>query len=370
MRRLGRRADDVRVQGLGRLLLEDRRDRAEGLDDLVRLGRIVEVRRDQRTGLRQLAGEQVEAFVGRERGVILGDPAAAEDLVERRDVPGAVLAEVEREQVEAEDLDQADHVAECARRGGLGAGAMQVGFDQPQVVEQALAAEIDAGRPAGDRTRPSPAGPCGRIRASAPASRRSAGIWRDTARARARSSTSGKIGPVALDRFPDRRAGRAEAVGVAQAAPEVVDAREVMFQQALLLEPDRLDGGAGETPGWPSRSPPIHEPNRRNAGTSPVAAGIGPPEPRLEVPVEPRDDFEQPALDHVQAVADLVLHGRARLADRLGEPERLDLLGDLGQDAIRLGGGELGRLLAVELAARSRRACRGSSAAGPRSGGR
>ena len=81
------------------------------------------------------------------------------------------------------------------------------------------------------------------------------------------------------------------------------------------------------TLGLPSRSPPIHEPNRKKAGTGLaqfVRAGEGP----FETAINLRHDLEQSVADHPQSVADFVLHGGAVVADDVGEPERFDLGGD------------------------------------------
>ncbi len=66
--RVGGRADDVLIDRLGALPFEDRGDGPEGPDHLGRLGRVVEVRRDQRAGRLQLLGQEVEPLVGGEFG--------------------------------------------------------------------------------------------------------------------------------------------------------------------------------------------------------------------------------------------------------------------------------------------------------------
>ena len=82
--------------------------------------------------------------LGRAGGVVGADAGAAEDLVERLRVPAAVLPQVDRQHVDAEDLDQADHVLHGARRRGRRAAAAEIIGDQPQVVEQRAAIEVDS----------------------------------------------------------------------------------------------------------------------------------------------------------------------------------------------------------------------------------
>ena len=83
--RLGGRADDVRAQRLGALLLQDRRGGAERLDDLVRLGRVTAGGPGSAGGSSSSSRDQaLEALVGREAERSRRQtPAASEDLVDR-----------------------------------------------------------------------------------------------------------------------------------------------------------------------------------------------------------------------------------------------------------------------------------------------
>ncbi len=81
----------------------------------------------------------------------------------------------------------------------------------------------------------------------------------------------------------------------------------------------------------------------------PLALGIDFAEARLDRPVDPRHDSEQALLDDVEAMADLVEDRRPGSPDRVGEPERLDLLGDRLQGPRPLGGDGVAALQSIEL---------------------
>ncbi len=102
--RLGRGADD---RQLGRGLF-----------------RIVGIGAGQRPRAFQLAAEQRDARVLVERGIIVADAAGLEQLGDDALVDRAVLAHVERREMEAEGLDRADQPAERAAAGER-AGALR-----------------------------------------------------------------------------------------------------------------------------------------------------------------------------------------------------------------------------------------------------
>ena len=290
--RLGRPAGDIRVQRfLGRLPLQDGGDGAERLDDLVRLGGIVEVGRYERPRRGQLAGEQVEAFVGGQRArTILADPRAAEDLGERRAVAGAVLSEVEREQVDAEDFDEANHVPQGPVGCVVRAGTAEVVLHDPKVVDQRVAADVDPGGRGLRRVGP------GRGDRADEGQRPPELLGDHLALHPIRLVLARRFDAeqrdVLLDRLAQLRARGAEPLGVAESPPQVIDPGEVVLEEALLLEPDRLDRGDGRDARMAvavAADPRAEAEERRHA---PIAAGISPTQGGLEVTIETGDDVE------------------------------------------------------------------------------
>ena len=119
--------------------------------DLVGLGRERQPDRDQRPPL-PARRQAAEPFVlGRQLRVVGRDAGGAEDLVEAPGVAARVLPQVDRQHVDAEDLDQPDHVLDLAptRRGGTGAGLAEVIGDELQVVVQVVGARDKSPRAGG-----------------------------------------------------------------------------------------------------------------------------------------------------------------------------------------------------------------------------
>ena len=153
----------------------------------------------------------------------------------------------------------------------------QVVGDQAEVGEQLIPAEVDARR---RRLGASPVQAGARasdvIRGSCGAWRRSSGTSPGRARGRRGRATSGKSAASFASDATQGLAGLDEAVGVAEPPPEVVDPLEVVAEQALLLEPDRLGGGEGRDAGVAVAvaADPRAEPEE--GGAPPFAVGIDP----------------------------------------------------------------------------------------------
>ena len=112
------------------------------------LGRVAEARqvlRDQRPGVRDQPAQDLAALGDRQLGVALADVQLGEDLVQRAAVDLRVLAHVQAGEVEAEDLDLADHVVQVARGGGAARAQAQGVGGRAQVPEQLLGPGVGAG---------------------------------------------------------------------------------------------------------------------------------------------------------------------------------------------------------------------------------
>ena len=97
---------------------------------------------------------------------------------------------------------------------------------------------------------------------------------------------------------------------------------EVEAERARALQAHRLVEHVGGDEGLPSRSPPIHEPMRRNEGTrAPRRAGPERVERVLDRAVEPRQLAEEGVVVIGEAVGDLVDHLQPGLAQHVGAPE-------------------------------------------------
>ncbi len=145
-----------------------------------------------------------------------------------------------------------------------------------------------------------------------------------------------------------------QAVGVAEPPPEVGDPVEVVVQEAFLLESDRIGGGVRRD-AWVAvavAADPGAESEER--GHSPVSVGIDPAQARFDGPIDPGNDLQQVLLDHAEPLLDLVLDGRPRVADGVGQPEGLDLLGDRGDGPLAVDRDDHGVFQAVELASDAR----------------
>ena len=106
------------------------------------------------------------------------------------------------------------------------------------------------------------------------------------------------------------------------------------------------------TCGWPSRSPPIQEPNRRKGGTRQSLLGVDRAQGRLQLAVDAAATTSNrlPSTTS-ETLADLVQDGRPAPAHRVGEPEGLDLVGDRRRrPASRSRGGRSDVFEPVELA--------------------
>jgi hypothetical protein len=90
------------------------------------------------TGLRLSISRTRSAIRSRlvQRGVALLHAERPEDLVQRRAVHARVLADVEPGEVEAEDLDLAQHVVQVAGGGELAVPRAQAALDGAQVGQQ------------------------------------------------------------------------------------------------------------------------------------------------------------------------------------------------------------------------------------------
>ena len=124
---------------------EDRAEHAKDLDRPPRGGReLADVGRDQRPLIEDVAAQQLQTLVFGERlvGVATAEPAI--DLCERLAVRAHVLADIEGGEVEAEDLDLADHVAQVAL-GRVHAGPLeQRPLDQAQILEELARVPVGA----------------------------------------------------------------------------------------------------------------------------------------------------------------------------------------------------------------------------------
>ncbi len=101
---------------------------------------------DQRPGLLQLAHQAIEALVGRQLRVARRDAGPGQDLLDRLAVPRAVLANVEGQQVRAENLHQPEEIVDQAGGRRRRADPAQVVGDHRQIVEQLLPPHVDAAR--------------------------------------------------------------------------------------------------------------------------------------------------------------------------------------------------------------------------------
>ena len=100
------------------------------------------MRRDQRPGLFQLLGQQVEPGVGRQFRVVVAHSREAKHFIERRCMPAAVLPQIDRQQMDAEHFDLTDQIVNRPVRGRLRADAKQVRFDHRQIVEECRTSEV------------------------------------------------------------------------------------------------------------------------------------------------------------------------------------------------------------------------------------
>ena len=141
VRRARGAGDHERLHGARVLAGEQRVQRAERRDGLLRRGRErAHVGGDQRPPVGDLARQQRRALVVAERGVGLVQPQRGQDLADRVAVDPGVLADVEPGEVEAEHLDLADQVAQVARRDEAPVRRLQRPLGHPQIVEQLLRA--------------------------------------------------------------------------------------------------------------------------------------------------------------------------------------------------------------------------------------
>ena len=104
------------------------------------------MRGNQRPGLRQFADQQVEALVGRQLGVARADAGPGKDFRQRLGVACAVLPDVQRQQVDAEDFHEPEQVAHRSDGCRLGPDACQVVGNGLQIGVQCAMVTIDAGR--------------------------------------------------------------------------------------------------------------------------------------------------------------------------------------------------------------------------------
>ena len=107
-------------------------------------GEYGQAHRDERARVRERAGEQGDAGGLVERAVGGADAGRGEHLVEGALVAARVLADVERGEVEAEDLDLARHVAERA----VGDRLAPVGAEAP-IHHREIGVELGARRGSG-----------------------------------------------------------------------------------------------------------------------------------------------------------------------------------------------------------------------------
>ena len=238
LRRLGRAADDVGFDRLGALLFENRRDRAECLHHLARLGREGQMRRQQRPILRQLVGQQLEALVRRQLRVARADAGPGEDLVQRPAVPRRMLANVEREHVQAEDIDLAGQVADqsCCHVRHL--RCVRVVGDHGQVAAQLGGRSVNAG---GDRRFvmvPIGRGGLQVARASASSGRDVAALPRYGS-SRHSDQTRAEYRFVATSEASRPRQALGNA-GVAQPPAQFRDLAQIVSQDRFLLQAHRL----------------------------------------------------------------------------------------------------------------------------------
>ena len=135
MSRFRRAADDAILHRFRALLLQLGGEGAKRLDHLARCRRERQVRRDQGPRLPEFPHQAVEALVGRPFQIARADPGPGKDLIQRLTVPGAVLADVQRQHVQAEHFHEANQIVERTGSRRLGTGPAQVGGQRCQVGE-------------------------------------------------------------------------------------------------------------------------------------------------------------------------------------------------------------------------------------------
>jgi hypothetical protein len=114
---------------------------------------------------------------------------------------------------------------------------------------------------------------------------------------------------------------------------------------------------------------PRPEPEERGRPAA-VGVRVRAGQPRLQLAVHLRHHVEQPRLDHREQLLHLVEHRRPGRAHRVGEPQRLHLLGQRGVQRVALGRGGLPVLQPVEQGGDRGQLLQDRSAAAPRSGAR
>ena len=137
---IGRRleaGDDVGGEPVGVPPSHHRPGDAERLDDLPRRRReALEVGRDQWARAGDLVGEERRPLALRHRPVAGGHAGRGEDLADGGRMALGVVAQVESREVEAEDLDLSDDVAQLGAGDQVGTSRVQGAGDEAEVGQQ------------------------------------------------------------------------------------------------------------------------------------------------------------------------------------------------------------------------------------------
>ena len=119
---------------------------SEGLHHLERLRRQpCAAERSERPAAAEFGGEERVPFGFRQTEIVGGDAGRGEEIVDGARVPAGVVAQIEPDEVKAEDFDLPDDVVQIALRDRFAASLAQRPLDQPQIGEELGGTIVAAG---------------------------------------------------------------------------------------------------------------------------------------------------------------------------------------------------------------------------------
>ena len=238
-------------------------------------------------------------------------------LRERPRVHLGVLADLQLGQVEPERLDLPDQVLQLAVGLPAGTGRGQRDLNRAQLGQQLVRARV------GDRRRCAGGSP--------PAWRAArSSTWRCGSPGDRVAASSARSGNAALASASSRRTagpGGVVSASAVRARPTRSQTRSRARRTWSAWMPMAFSVNAAVTNGLPSRSPPIHEPSRTNAGTfGGCVPAVLARELVVELAVGERQHPKQRVVENRHRGTNLVEWTRLGGPDLRGTPEQVDLL--------------------------------------------